>query len=181
MSRKYFSWLLGATLLVGVLVVMLPSRTSKESEFEARELFPNLTERVNQLDRVQVSGAGNKPIATLVRSDAGWSVAELHDYPADWPALRDLLAALAKARLVEAKTSNPEYFSRLGVSDIDAEDSAATLLQLGNEEDGMALLVGNPAEGRDGQYVRLAGADQAWLIDQQLNLPGEARDWLNRE
>ncbi len=181
MSSKHFSWLLAATLLIGALVVALPSRTSKDSDIEVQTLLPGLSEQVNSVDEVQVSTAGNRTVATLRRQDDRWIVAEFQDYPANWTDLRELLAALARARIVEPKTANPEYFSRLGVNDVADAESKATLLRLKGEQLDMAILVGNPAEGREGHYVRLADGDRALLIDQQLNLPAEAKDWLQRD
>jgi len=181
MSSKHFSWLLAATLVIGALVILLPGRTSKDSEIEVQTLLPGLAEQVNNVDEVQVITAGNLTVATLQRKHDRWVVAEFQDYVANWPDLRELLAALARARIVEPKTANPEYFSRLGVSDITTAESEATLLRLRGEQLDMAILVGNSAEGREGHYVRLADGDRALLIDQQLGLPPEAKDWLQRD
>jgi hypothetical protein len=181
MSRKHFSWLLVATLLVGVVVFFLPGPTSKESEFDVQPLFPGLADQVNDIGLVRVIGPGNETLATLQRQDEAWVVDEFGGYPADWTELKSVLAALAQANVIEPKTSNPEYFDRLGVADISAENSTATLLRLGADDAGMSVLVGDAAEGREGQYVRLEGGDRALLIDQQLNLPPAAKDWLQRE
>jgi len=181
MSSKHFSWLLAATLVIGIVVALLPERTSKDSEFEAQPLLPDLAGQVNELELVQVVGAGNVTLATLQRQDNSWVVEEFQGYTANWPQLRELLAALAKARIVEPKTSNPEYFSRLGVSDVANADSKAVQLQLKGKQLDLRVLVGNAAEGREGQYVRLPGGDRAFLIDQKLDIPAEAKDWLQRD
>jgi len=181
MSSKHFSWLLAATLLIGALVILLPGRTSKDSEMEVQTLLPGLAEQVNNINEVQVITAGNQTVATLQRKDDRWVIAEFQDYAANWTELRELLAALAKARIVEPKTANPEYFSRLGVSDVADAESEAKLLRLKGEQLDMAILLGNSAEGREGHYVRLADGDRALLIDQQLDLPAEAKDWLQRD
>ncbi|MDZ4728771.1 MAG: DUF4340 domain-containing protein [Xanthomonadales bacterium] len=186
MSKKHFSWLLVATLVVGALIFILPGGTSKDSEFQVQLLLPDLAGWANNIDRVQVKAADNQTaagqiVATLKRQDDAWVMEEFHDYPADWPKLRELLSALAKARIIEPKTNNAEYFSRLGVSDISNEDSQAMQIQLQSGDGTMAVLIGNAAEGREGQYVRLVDGDQALLIDQQLNLPAEAKDWLQRD
>jgi hypothetical protein len=181
MSRKHFSWLLVATLLVGVVVFLLPGPTGKESEFEVKPLFPGLADQVNDIGLVRVIGPGDETLATLQRQDEAWVVDEFGGYPADWTGLKAVLAALAQANVIEPKTSNPDYFDRLGVADISAEDSTAILLRLGADDAGMSVLVGDAAEGRDGQYVRLEGGDRALLIDQRLNLPTAAKDWLQRE
>lgn len=181
MSSKHFSWLLAVTLVIGALVILLPVRTGKDSEIEVQTLLPGLAEQVNNIDEVQVITAGNKTVATLQRKDDRWVVAEFQDYAANWTVLRKLLAALAEARIIEPKTANPEYFSRLGVSDVAGAESEATLLRLKGEQLDMAILVGNSAEGREGHYVRLADGDRALLVDQQLGLPAEAKDWLQRD
>lgn len=181
MSRKHFSWLLVATLVLGALVVLLPGRTSKESEFEVRTLLPGLAGQVNNVDRVEVVKAGNVTVATLQRQDDRWVVAEFGGYAADWPQLRGLLANLAQAEVIEPKTANPEYFSRLGVGDVANEDSQATLLKLSGTGIDSAVLVGNAAEGREGQYVRLDGGDRALLVNQSLDIPATAKDWLQRD
>ena len=181
MSRKHFSWLLVATLLVGVVVFLLPGPTGKESEFDVQPLFPGLAGQVNDIDLVRVIGPGEETIATLQRKDDAWVVDEFGGYPADWAELKTVLAALAQARVVEQKTANPDYFDRLGVEDISSEDSTATLLRLGADDAAMSVLIGDSAEGRDGQYVRLEGGDRALLIDQPLNLPTAGKDWLQRE
>lgn len=181
MSRKHFSWLLAATVVLGVLVFLLPGGTSKFSEKESQILLPGLADSVNQIDQVEVTGAGNVLLATLQRRDNAWVVDEFGGYAADWPQLRDLLASLARAEVIEPKTSNPEYFSRLGVSDVESADSEATLLRLKGGGDEYAVLVGNAAEGQDGQYVRLFNGDRALLIDQSLKLPASPKDWLQRD
>ncbi len=181
MSRKHFSWLLGATIVLGIVVFLLPGRTSKDSEMATQALLPGLAERVNEVEQVEVVRAGNETQATLQRRDGGWVVAEFGNYPADWPQLRELLASLARAEIIEPKTANPDYFPRLGVSDVSKADSKATLLRLKGGGPDVAILVGNAADGRDGQYVRLLEGDRALLIDQSLKIPAEGKDWLQRE
>ena len=181
MSRKHFSWLLAATLVLGALVLLLPGRTSKDSEFEQQALVPALAGQVNDVERVEVITAGNTTVATLQRQDTAWVVTEFGNYPADWPKLRELLAQLARAEIVEPKTSNQAYFDRLGVSDVANADSKATLLRLVGTDPAASILVGNAAEGRAGQYARLEGGNQALLIDQVLQVPESAKDWLQRD
>lgn len=160
--------------------MLLPGRTSKDSELGQQVLLPGLSGQVNDVDQVEVITAGNTTVATLKRQDAAWVVAESGNYPADWPQLRELLAQLARAEIIEPKTSNPEYFARLGVSDVADEDSKATLLRFSGEGVDAAILIGNAADGRAGQYVRLADGERALLIDQALKIPATAKDWLQR-
>lgn len=43
-----------------------------------------------------------------------------------------------------------------------------------------AVISGKAAQGREGQYVRLAGSPQSILIDRQLEIPATVIDWLDR-
>ena len=61
-----------------------------------------------------ITGAGAQPVATLLRSDAIWSVVERDGYPADVEKVRHTLIGLAEARIVEAKTANPEFYDPTG-------------------------------------------------------------------
>ena len=46
-------------------------------------LFPTLAERQDQLERLQLRGAGNAVLVTLLKKDDGWRVAERGEWPAD--------------------------------------------------------------------------------------------------
>jgi hypothetical protein len=181
MSKKHFSWLLAATLVVAAVLLLLPGKTGKESALEPRPLVPTLAERVNDISRVRITRAGNLPVATLVRKGEGWVVEEAQSYPADWARLKGLLVAVAQAQVIEPKTSNPAYFDQLGLVDVDQEGSTALMVEIGEGEDAVNLLLGQVAQGRDGQYVRFAGTDQALLIDRTVETSAEMRDWLDRE
>jgi hypothetical protein len=181
MSRKHFSVLLALTVAVALLVLLVPGKTGKESEFDQTLLLPALQDRVNDLDRLDFTGAGGGKIATLRRTEGAWRVEEAAGYRADWERLRKLLADLARAEIVEPKTANPDYYDRLGVEDVGEPDAGG--IQVGfPEESGLpAVIVGNRAQGRSGQYVRLAGAAESALIDRELDLPASASDWLEKD
>lgn len=181
MSRKHFSLLLGLTLAVALLVLLIPGKTGKESEFRKSRLLPGMQEQVNDLAWLRFTGAGGATIATLRRGDDGWVVEESDNYRADWERLRALLADLTQAEIVEAKTANADYYDRLGVEDIDLPDAGGTQIGFAEASGLPALVVGKRAEGRNGQYVRLRGTAESALIDRPLDLPGAASDWLEKQ
>jgi hypothetical protein len=181
MSKKHVSWLLGATLVVASVLMLMPGKTGKESVFEVRPLAPGLDQRVNDIERVRIVRAGQQPVASMTRMEQHWVVDEVHSYPADWTRLKELLAAVAQAKVVEQKTSNPDHFARMGVPDIAAVDSSAVLVEIGEGEEMLKLLVGNTAQGRVGQFVRFVDANQVLLIDRLISVSGEAADWLERD
>lgn len=180
MSRKHFSLLLAVTLVVALLVLLVPGKTGRESETEKTRLLPGLQEQVNELGWLRVTGAGGEEIAVLERGDGFWRVRQAHGYRADWDQLRTLLYDLAQAEIVEQKTANPEYYGRLGVEDVDRADAAGLMLEFDSASGLPAVIIGNRAQGRDGHYVRLQGADNSVLIDRSLEVPREAMAWLDK-
>jgi len=180
MSRKHFSLLLAVTLVVAVLVMLIPGKTSRESDVEKTRLLPGMQEQVNELAWLRVTGAGGQTIVTLARGDGFWQVEQANGYQADWNQLRTLLADLAQTEIVERKTSNPDYYARLGVEDVSQPDAAGVLLEFDSASNLPAVIVGNRAQGRDGNYVRLKDAAESLLIDRSLEVPRDSMGWLDR-
>jgi hypothetical protein len=118
-----------------------------------------------------------------VRGDAGWGVAERDAYPADFTRLEALLDALASARLVEQKTSKPEYFDRLGLTDVEKPESEAVQVEIwtSGEQPVARVLIGRAAEGRRGRYVRGVSDNETWLIDTAPEPTTDPADWLDRK
>jgi hypothetical protein len=180
MSRKHFSWLAILALAAVVVVFLLPGDEAQEADIVEQPLLPGLQEQANDIAWLQVSAAGGEIIATLVRSDAGWTVEEADGYRADWEVLKSLLSGLAAARVVEPKTSNPSYYDRLGVEDVSAPDASGVQLAFAASTGLSAVILGNDARGREGQYARLAGAARSVLLDRSLDLPADRSAWLDR-
>jgi len=177
MSKKHFSWLLGLTLIVGAVILLMPAKTGHESGFEVRPLIAGMDTWVNDVSRVRILKAGNQPVATMSRGDRGWVVEEAGSYSADWTKLKALLAALAQARVIEQKTANPAYFDRLGLKDVADDSSSAMLVEIGEGERQASVLVGHPAQNRDGQYVRLPGDSQAFGCSGILSIFPSPKSW----
>ena len=97
-------------------------------------LLPDLKGQLNDIRRVVITGPGNEVIATLERGAELWTVAERNNYPADVGSIRKNLLALAEARIVEEKTSSPEFYERLGVQDLADEGAGGVQLTLTGEQ-----------------------------------------------
>jgi len=168
MSRKHFSLLLGVTLAVALLVLLMPGKTGRESEVEKSRLLPGLQEQVNELDWLRITGPGDAVIVTLSRGEGHWRVDEVNGYRADWEQLKTMLTDLTQAEVAELKTDNPDYYGRLGVADVSQPDAGGVMIEFPESSGLPALIVGNRAQGRDGNYVRLRDAAQSVLIDRSL-------------
>ncbi|MEZ5564767.1 MAG: DUF4340 domain-containing protein [Gammaproteobacteria bacterium] len=120
-------------------------------------------------------------IATLERGADRWTVKERHDYPADVARLRKNLLALAEARVIEEKTSDPAYYSRLGVQDMNAAKARGMRLTLAGSKQPIDVIIGLPGPGgSDSTYMRRVGEAQSWLVSGRFDIGKTTGEWLSR-
>jgi hypothetical protein len=180
MSRRHFSFLaVAALLVVGLAILLLPSRTARESIPERAAVLPGLAEWINDAERLTVTGAGGEVRASLERDGTLWRVEELSGYPADFDRVREVLAGLATAEIIENKTANPDYHARLGVEDVAAADAQGLLVLVSSGERQGAVILGEEATGRNGRYLRVAGQEQSVLADFEAEVPADALGWTD--
>lgn len=142
-------------------------------------LFPGLKDRIDDIGKLTVADADGE--VTIERKDDRWIVPGKGGYEANTDALRQLLLAVADARKVEEKTSNPEWYERLGVRDPTEEGSTAVLVSsAGLGELDFSLILGKPVQ-REYRYVRIAGQPQSWLVDQNPEIPDDSNGWLSQD
>lgn len=178
--KRNFMYLAVVTA-VALLLVFVGSPTDKSSEKSSVDelLLPAIAAEINQVDHVEIVTAGDTTVATLLRKDDAWQVEQMGGYRADWPKLQKLLAALAQARVIEPKTDKPEYYARLGVENVSSPDAGGVLVRLGIGDRLTGILIGHPAEGRKGQYVRLQDSTASALVDQEFEVPKETLAWAD--
>ena len=181
MSKRHFSYLLLVAIVVTIAVVLVPSKTGDQPAHEIGPFLPELAEQVNEVSLIRVIASGGTEALTFERRDSGWVVQESAGYPADWGVLKPLLSDLSQAIVLEEKTSNPEYYDRLGVQDPDTEDAPGKLIEFPGNESIPAVIVGNSAQGREGQYLRKEDDARSVLIDRTITLPLNSTGWLARE
>ena len=173
-----------AAIAVGLLVALAAffahQRAPSAGSAAKGPWLTGLKEALGDVRRIDLSSSTSR--VSLRREGANWGVAERHGYPVDRERLADLLQALAAARVLEQKTSKPEFFGRLGLEDIDKPGSGAVRVELWRDDAGPTwrVLVGNAAEGRDGRYLRLAGVDETWLVDRSPQAFADPADWIDR-
>lgn len=181
MGKKGLSALLVIALLCALGYLAL--RHDQQQAAAPVEQAPWLAAQQDYLGSLQaldIEAPGQPPVR-IERHGEDWVVPAKADYPAARQVLADLLRALREARKVEAKTANAQWHARLGLAEQGAEGEQALRLKL--QFDGhpdLGLRLGKAAQQGTGQLVRLAGEDQVWLIDRQLNVPPRELDWLDR-
>ena len=180
MGRRHFSVLLLAALLVAAAIALLvPGRTGHDPAGNKLQILEEMAASINDVDKLVFTAGGGVPVTTLERGKVRWTISELHNYPADWNKVKGLLTGLAQAKVVEFKTSNPEYYSRLGVEDVKAPGAAGILLDLSYGDESSALVIGNEATAGGGQFLRPADQSQSVLIDSILDVSAEPMEWAD--
>lgn len=145
-------------------------------------LVPGLEESINGVDSIRMTAGGNQTLVGLVRAESGWTVAERGGYPADFDKLRRFLLDLSGSRRIEAKTSVPENFTRLGVEAIDATEAKGVKVEIGGLSKPAALIIGIvTSPSGEGTFVRDADGAQAWLASGSLVPDRAVANWLARD
>jgi hypothetical protein len=183
MNTKTLVGLVIVALVALVAAVLIQRSHAPRSEVaaQAQRLVPALRDHVNDVDRLVLTGAENKTIATLERGKDGWTVAERHGFPADVGKLRDFLLKVADATLVEEKTANPERYAELGVEDVSAKDAKGVQVEIGGLVEPVKLIVGNPNARGGGMFVRRDGEARSWLASGSFAPDKTITGWLRRD
>jgi hypothetical protein len=196
MQAKGLIALIAATIVV-ILAAFIVSIGGGRTSSEARGGEPVLADVASHLADVAVlkitDVAGTM---TVRRSAAGdkqeWGIAEKGGYPADPIKVRQILLGFAELKLVESKTHEAKFYTRLDVEDPGTdrgkESNHSRLVEL---DDGAGkklgeLIVGKRrpdslGTGADGLYIRRPGDPQAWLAQGSVDLPAETKDWLDKK
>ena len=184
MNQKTLIGLAVAALLGFVIAIAVghlnKPRTDVAGGAAETSLVPSLRDRVNDVDRIVVTGAGAKPVATLTRGANGWSIAEKNGFAVDTGKLRELLLKLADAKLVEQKTSNKDKYAALGVEDVASADAKGVEVELGGLAQPVKLVIGN-ANAHGGTFVRRAGEAESWLVSGTINVDRKVENWLRKD
>ena len=169
-------------LTLAVLVLMtlayLSVRDTDSVETElGRLVFTDLNASLDQVTQVRIN-LGQQAVS-LEKQAGDWRVVDREGYSADMPQVSRLLRSLADMVYLEPKTSRPERFVSLSLANKDAQQGAATYVELQAPNQLWSLLVGAAPVNRGGQYIRLPAQDQAWLVDQRLMLDSSPAQWLS--
>ncbi|HVT32678.1 MAG TPA: DUF4340 domain-containing protein [Rhodanobacteraceae bacterium] len=185
MNQKTLIGLAVAALIAIVAAVLLnrsnrPESEGSASEAKTRYLVPSLRDHVNDVDKLVVTGAEGKTVATLTRGASGWSLAEKGGYAVDTGKLREFLLKLADAKLLEQKTSNKDKYATLGVEDVSGKDAKGAEVEIGGLAQPIKLIIGNVG-ARGGTFVRRAGEAESWLASGSLTIEKKPENWLRKD
>jgi hypothetical protein len=171
------TFLLLLVAAAGYFLTLDPKPTAVEKGL----LFNDLAEQANQIRQIRLSNHQGLLLDAGLQQDR-WvanGVLQVGTYPLEHNKLTQLVQSLMQASLYQAKTAKPENYVRLGLQDIDAQDSQAILVELIANDTSWAVLVGSKAPSGE-NYIRLPQQAQSWLLDQQVVLPLDANEWLKQ-
>jgi len=172
-----------AALVAMLLAVWAGSlREPAQTLGSGEPLVPGLAEGINEVTAVKITGASNLAIATLQRGENGWAIAEKNSHPADVAKIREYLLKLADARVIEAKTADPNNYAKLGVEEVSAVEAKGALVEITGLAAPVRLVVGNAnTRGGEGTYVRRADEAQSLLASGSFAADKVAANWLVRD
>ncbi len=168
--------------MLGAAAYLFISNQNQISLSANSPLVPNLTDNMNSISKFTVKEADDALLSSVSKSENGWVVDNRAGYEANVKAVRQVFAALAEARLIESKTSNPDNYTKLGVEDIDAEDAQGVLVSIEGLSNSVEIIFGNDgSSGKNTQYVRNKGEEKSWLINKKINFSRDTTDWLQKD
>ena len=174
------------TIAVIVAATLMSQSRAPTTNVEKQTLFPMLLENVNNVSSIGV--IKQDQALTLSQVESIWGIEQADNYPADFGKIRETVIAMANLAILAEKTTNPDLYKKLGVED-PAADSATSLQLSLFDKDGnslASLIVGNArrsksSQDKDGLYVRLPNTETALLVEGNLDISADVKDWFKRE
>lgn len=161
--------------------VLLANQRASTSQQPNELLYPELKTQADSVKAIRIYKAGDARALELLRNGADWTVTERNGYAVAPVKARRLVQALADAKLLEEKTSDPTKYSALSVEDVTAADAKGVRIEIEGTPAAVNLIVGKDGPGGKSSYVRRVGDKQGWLVSEQLSASPEIRDWLDKE
>ena len=178
---------LAATTAVSVIAAaILYSATNRWSagRVEGALLLPDLGRHEKALKSVEIA-QGEKRL-TLERTGEAWSIKERAGYPASAERVRALLNILAKAELIEPKTSSKDRHKQLELEPPAEKDAKSRGIRIFDDKGKpLADVVLGKARydafgsGKGGVYVRRASETQTWLATGDPKGAADLKDWAS--
>ncbi len=174
------------TLAIVITAILL---TQKETIPTATEkLFPDLENVINDVTEININTQEKSTTLIRMGENLQWYIKEKHLYPASLDKVHKLLLGVVNLTVLEAKTSNPSRYAKIGVEEPSEEGAKSVLLTL-KKADGeikVNLIIGNDRIAKSDStrreiYVRQQGEKQSWLTFGQLSSEKTPKDWLDQQ
>ncbi|MEM7053709.1 MAG: DUF4340 domain-containing protein [Pseudomonadota bacterium] len=187
MSKQWVVVLALAILLGMGLIWLLDYSMPGDAEQENAWVLPAMSEQINDINALDIVAPGGAVAVSLRRvgeptqegqdSTLRWRVVQRDSFEADFARVFELLRDLAELQQTEARTSNPDWYARLGVQSVGESDASGRRLDFPLSAV-PSLIVGQVDPTGQGSYVRVDDQVQSWLADRVLELPIDPVQWL---
>ncbi|MBW1729318.1 MAG: DUF4340 domain-containing protein [Deltaproteobacteria bacterium] len=192
MRTKTLVFLLGvlAALAAIVGISLHKKGGTKQQEALGTPLFHDLA--VNKIAWVTIQGPEKK--VSLRRGKGHWEVVERYGYPADFSRIVDLLRKMAQLKIGRRFQGSQDVLARLSLhSPLDKtakKEEKGTLISLRDEKGSTVaeVILGKTRRSqkagfpRAGQYVRIAGKTDIFLVDRTFPLTEtDPVNWLDKK
>jgi hypothetical protein len=184
MTPKSLVGLAVVTAAAVAAAVMVAGGSAADSAVadRGRVLLPDLVQKADAVDSLAVTVG--KDTTTLTRD--GDRFVDASGYPARIDSVRKLVASLTTLTIDEDKTDKSDRYADLGLADPTAATGAATrvaLIDKAGKPVVAAVYAGTKdytvGGSRGGQYVRLDGNPQSYLVRGSLDVPTARADWFD--
>jgi hypothetical protein len=176
---------LNRTLAVVAALLLVASIWSYQAGRAGADRFQRgqlLLSNLNPDDVAGITLAKGDQSVTLNRGDDGFTVAEVHGYPATNQSVNRVLRALAELDLAKRVGTGDDLYRKLGLT-ADAGDMLEIALKGADGGDMVRLRVGRAFEGGQGNYVRRIDIDgePAYLSSRRITLDPDPDTYLAKE
>ena len=149
--------------------------------------FPKIGDALASITRIKLIRADDNGQGSFTFSRAGerWVIDDKGGYPATQSVIRQMLLGFTELKLVEAKTRIPARFEKLHLADTSQAGSNASRVVLEDQAGTVLLdaLFGKRVASLSGStpsiYMRRSSENQTWLATGELEIRGEALQWLS--
>lgn len=173
-----------AALLVSQDQKMHNSEINRPKSLIDRPLSSQQEAGKAQIEKIVIVRAG-ETLLDATQIDGKWLAMHLQaarPFELEKQPLIDLVRSLSNANIIEYKSAKKSNHARLGLADINANNTITSLVKFvsvdGRE---ISLLIGKASMLQGGQFVRYKQDDQMLLIDHSVAVPKNKFDWLRQD
>jgi len=170
---------------VGAVVTAFNQPSTAPVAYVDEPAFPTLRAEPDAVAKITIETKDGSII--LIRTSPGtWVAPDHYVYPAAADKINKLVRQLNDMRLIEAKTSNTERYTRLEVEDL-GDDAKSRLIRLEDDQGNVLAeaLIGKrlfrlTGTEPSGTYLRRLGEAQSWLASGGFDLEPKVEIWLDQ-
>ena len=165
-------------LLITILITNKKNYITDKSKIILYEDFNN---KLKDFDRIIFSNNSNK--YEIIKEKKKWLIPSYEGYPVDLNKINIFLLEIAELKLVDKKTSDPNYHERLGVSERFNDKTDSNRVEIYSKDiklyDFIIGIRGKNKLTKDTRYIRRTDENQVWLFTDSLNIYQDDISWAN--